>query len=143
TLTSEVTPEYLGVGYIIGPRIAGIMVSGSVLSWLALIPLLSMFLPDATVHADLRKLGFTDDWIRTHTPSEWFYRAYIRYIGAGAVAMAGLSTLLRTLPTIAASIRGSVRDLRRSGVGGAEAVRRTERDIPIAWVAGGSAVLAL
>jgi putative OPT family oligopeptide transporter len=46
-LTSEVTPEYLGVGYIIGPKIAGIMVSGSVLSWLALIPLLSMFVPDS------------------------------------------------------------------------------------------------
>ena len=88
TLSSEVTPEYLGVGYIIGPRIAGIMVSGSVLSWLALIPLLSMFVSDATVHADLQKLGFTQDWIAQNSPANWFYRAYIRYIGAGAVAMA-------------------------------------------------------
>jgi putative OPT family oligopeptide transporter len=142
-LTSEVTPEYLGVGYIIGPRIAGIMVSGSVLAWLGLIPLLSMFVPDATVHADLLKLGFTQGWIDTHSPAEWFYRAYIRYIGAGAVAMAGLMTLLRTMPTIYRSIRDSLRDLRQTGAGAGTAVRRTERDIPITWVAIGSLILAV
>jgi putative OPT family oligopeptide transporter len=142
-LTSEVTPEYLGVGYIIGPRIAGIMVSGSVLAWLGLIPLLSMFVPNETVHADLLKLGFTQGWIDTHSPAEWFYRAYIRYIGAGAVAMAGLLTLLRTLPTIYTSIRDSLRDLRQTGAGAGTAVRRTERDIPITWVAIGALILAV
>jgi len=143
TLTSEVTPEYLGVGYIIGPRIAGIMVSGSVLSWLALIPLLSMFVPDATVHQDLIKLGFSEAWIQSHSPAEWFYRAYIRYIGAGAVAMAGLMTLGRTIPTIYSSVRDSIRDIRASRLGGPGSQIRTERDIPITWVLAGSAVLAL
>ncbi|HBL18953.1 MAG: oligopeptide transporter, OPT family [Elusimicrobia bacterium GWA2_69_24] len=140
-LTTEITPEYLGVGYIIGPRLAGIMVSGSVLSWLALIPLLSMFVPDEQVQADLLKLSFTQGWIDSHSHAEWMYRAYIRYIGAGAVAMAGLMTLLRTLPTIFASIRDSIREMR----GGAGAVQqlRTERDIPITWVAAGSLVMAL
>jgi putative OPT family oligopeptide transporter len=142
SLTSEVTPEYLGVGYIIGPRIAGIMVSGSVLSWLVLIPLLSMFVPDATVHADLMKLGFTQDWINSNPPSAWFYRAYIRYIGAGAVAMAGLMTLLRTLPVIYSSVRDSLRDLRGSSAATATA-KRTERDIPISWVAIGAVILVL
>jgi putative OPT family oligopeptide transporter len=142
TLTSEITPEYLGVGYIIGPRIAGIMVSGSVLSWLVLIPLLSMFVPDATVHADLMKLGFTQDWISNNPPSAWFYRAYIRYIGAGAVAMAGLMTLLRTMPVIYSSVRDSLRDLRGSAAAAA-AAKRTERDMPISWVAIGSVVLVL
>ena len=141
TLTSEVTPEYLGVGYIIGPQIAGIMVSGSVLAWIGLIPLLSMFVSDATVHADLKKLGFSQQWIDTHLPAEWFYRAYIRYIGAGAVTMAGLSTLVRTLPTIVSSIRGSIRDLRAAQSG--ETGKRTERDLPISWVLVGSVVLAL
>ncbi|HEX5720014.1 MAG TPA: oligopeptide transporter, OPT family [Thermoanaerobaculia bacterium] len=141
-LTSEVTPEYLGVGYIIGPRIAGIMVSGSVLSWLALIPLLSMFVPDAQVHADLMKLGFTPEWIAGTHPSNWYYRAYIRYIGAGAVAMAGMLTLLRTLPVIYTSVRDSMRDLRETGTAKG-AVPRTERDIPISWVAIGSLVLVL
>jgi putative OPT family oligopeptide transporter len=144
TLTSEVTTEYLGVGYIIGPRIAGIMVSGSVLSWIALIPLLSMFVPDATVHADLKKLGFTQEWIDGHTPADWFYRAYIRYIGAGAVTMAGISTLLRTLPTIIASVRGSVGDIRSvRGAAGEDAVKRTDRDLPIKAVLGASVALAL
>jgi len=140
-LTSEITPEYLGVGYIIGPRLAGIMVSGSVLSWLAMIPLLSMFVPDDKVKADLLKLSFTQGWIGSHTHAEWIYRAYIRYIGAGAVAMAGLMTLLRTLPTIYSSVRDSIKEMR----GGRSAAQklRTERDIPITWVAAGSLVMAL
>jgi putative OPT family oligopeptide transporter len=143
TLTSEVTPEYLGVGYIIGPRISGIMVSGSVLSWLALIPLLSMFVSTEQVHADLLKLGFTQGWIDGNPPANWYYRAYIRYIGAGAVAMAGLMTLLRTLPTIYHSIRDSVRDLREARGGTGAVLDRTQRDMPITWVLGGSVVLAL
>ncbi len=143
TLTSEVTPEYLGVGYIIGPKIAGVMVSGSVLSWLALIPLLSMFIPDSTVQADLLKLGFTQDWINSHNHAEWFYRAYIRYIGAGAVAMAGVMTLGRTIPTIYSSVRDSIRDLRESRKEGINSQTRTERDIPITYVLAGSLALAL
>jgi putative OPT family oligopeptide transporter len=141
-LTSEVTPEYLGVGYIIGPRIAGIMVSGSVLSWLVLIPLLSMFVPDAQVNADLLAVGRTQGWIDAASPATKFYFAYIRYIGAGAVAMAGLLTLLRTLPTIYTSIRDSLRDLRSTGTSSGTGLARTERDIPITWVAIGSLILA-
>ena len=141
TLTSEITPEYLGVGYIIGPRISGIMVSGSVLSWMALIPLLSMLVPEETVRADLLKQGFTQAWIDGNTQATWFYRAYVRYIGAGAVAMAGLLTLMRTLPTIYVSIRDSVRELREGVGGGGQA--RTERDIPITWVAFGSVGMAV
>src|SRR3954469_17772098 len=141
TLTSEITPEYLGVGYIIGPRISGIMVSGSVLSWMALIPLLSMLVPEQTIRADLLKLGFTPDWMEANTHATWIYRAYVRYIGAGAVAMAGLITLVRTLPTIYSSIRDSVREL-RAGVGG-QGRLRTERDMPITWVAFGSVGMAV
>ena len=125
TLTSEITPEYLGVGYIIGPRISGIMVSGSVLSWLALIPLLSMLVPEETIKADLLKLGFTQGWMDANSHANWIYRAYVRYIGAGAVAMAGLMTLMRTLPTIYASIRDSVRELRGRSCGRRPAAHRT------------------
>ncbi|MGE3840247.1 MAG: OPT family oligopeptide transporter [Vicinamibacterales bacterium] len=141
TLTSEITPEYLGVGYIIGPRISGIMVSGSVLSWLAVIPLLSMLVPEDTVRADLLKLGFDDAWMQANSQANWIYRAYVRYIGAGAVAMAGLLTLIRTLPTIYASIRDSIKEL--SAGPGQVARLRTERDIPITWVAFGSVFMAL
>ena len=135
-MSAEISPELLGVGYIIGPRISGIMVSGSVLSWLALIPLLAMLVPEQTIRADLLKLGFTPEWMAANSHATWIYRAYVRYIGAGAVAMAGLMTLLRTLPTIYSSIRDSVREL-RAGVGG-KGLLRTERDMPITWVAFGS-----
>jgi putative OPT family oligopeptide transporter len=87
------------------------------------------------------KLGLTQAWIDGNSPATWIYRAYVRYIGAGAVAMAGLLTLIRTMPTIYSSIRDSVREL-RAGVGGGGQLR-TERDIPITWVAIGSILLAL
>jgi putative OPT family oligopeptide transporter len=138
----EITPEYLGVGYIIGPKVAGIMVSGSILGWMALTPLLSMFVDDQTLHTQLTSLGFSDAWIASHGMPEQFYRGYIRLIGAGAVAMAGLMSLARSLPTIWSAFAGSVKSLRGGGVGAGRA-RRTEQDLPIAVVAIGSVVLAL
>jgi putative OPT family oligopeptide transporter len=140
SVASDFTTEYLGVGYIIGPRIGGIMVSGSVLSWVALIPLLSMLVPDAAVREQLVRLG-KDPVMLTENAPKAFYEAYIRYIGAGAVAMAGIMTLLRTLPTIFASVRDSLRTLREGAGSGASI--RTERDIPIVWAFAGSLVLAL
>ncbi len=142
-LTSDVTPEYLGVGYIIGPRIAGIMVSGSVLSWLTLIPLLSMFVPEAQVDQALLATGRTAEGIAGMPLANKYYFAYIRYIGAGAVAMAGMLTLIRTLPVIFTSVRDSMRDLRDTGAAKGLAVPRTERDMPISWVAIGSLVLVV
>ncbi|HEY9431036.1 MAG TPA: oligopeptide transporter, OPT family [Blastocatellia bacterium] len=141
SVSGEITPEYLGVGYIIGPRIAGVLVAGGVLSWLALIPLLSAYIPDATVFADLKKLGFSDGWIAGHSHAEWFYRAYVRYIGAGAVAAGGLITLIRTLPTIVGAFRESFKSLRDMKAGVAPA--RTEREIPITYVILGSLALVL
>jgi putative OPT family oligopeptide transporter len=141
TLNCDVTPEYLGVGYIIGPRIAAEMVSGGVLSWLALIPLISLYLPEARLVEDLHKLGFSDSWIATHSVAEQIYRAYIRYIGAGAVACAGVMTLLKTLPTIVQSFRDSIRDLRGGGAGGGQA--RTEQDIPLPIVVLGALVMVI
>jgi putative OPT family oligopeptide transporter len=142
TVSSEITPEYLGVGYIIGPRIAGVMVSGSVLAWVAMIPLLTMFIPEESVKAALFKLNFTQDWINHHSQADWYYQAYLKYIGAGAVAMAGLMTLIRTLPTIVTAFRSSFGDI-RGAKGGGPARKRTERDIPITYVVVGSLVLVV
>ncbi|HEX5086109.1 MAG TPA: oligopeptide transporter, OPT family, partial [Blastocatellia bacterium] len=141
SVSAEITPEYLGVGYIIGPRIAGVLVSGGVLSWLVLIPLMAAYVPDATIIADLKKLGFTDGWIAGHSHAEWIYRAYVRYIGAGAVAAAGLITLIRTLPTIVSAFSESFKSLKdlKAGV----TPSRTERDIPITYVIIGSLLLVL
>jgi putative OPT family oligopeptide transporter len=133
----EVSPELLGVGYIIGPRIASIMCAGGVLSYLLLIPMIKFFgdnvagpVPPGTV--PIGQMG----------PGE-VRSAYVLYIGAGAVAAGGLISLVRSVPTIWRGLKESVRDVRRSGVGGPEgdAVPRTERDIPMKAVGIGLIVL--
>ena len=141
TLSCDVTPEYLGLGYIIGPKIAGELASGGVLSWLALIPLISIFVPEGRLIGDLQKLGFSDAWRASHSHAEWIYRAYVRYIGAGAVACAGVMTLLKTLPTILNAFKESL----GSFGGGATKTKkiRTEDDLGMGLVVGGSIVLAL
>ncbi|MGH9443190.1 MAG: OPT family oligopeptide transporter [Thermoanaerobaculia bacterium] len=141
TLNCDVTPEYLGLGYIIGPKIAGELVSGGILSWLALIPLISIFVPETRLVTDLHNLGFSDRWMAGNTHAEWIYRAYVRYIGAGAVACAGVMTLIKTLPTIVAAFGESVKSM-RGGTGEAKKIR-TENDLGMGWVIGGSVILAL
>lgn len=137
TLNAEITPEYLGVGYIIGPRIAGNIVAGGVLSWLVLIPLFSLI---GEGLQSVLKPGVGDKLISQMSPSE-IYRGYVRYIGAGAVAAAGLITLIRTLPTIVSAFRESFASLRDLKAG--KELTRTERDIPITWVIAGSLLLVL
>ena len=138
TLNVDISPEYMGVGYVIGPRIAGVMFAGGVLSWLVLLPLLSilgnyMTVPFPPVPAS----GLRIDQM---TPGQ-LWSAYIRYIGAGAVLAAGLITLARTIPTIVASFRDSIKDF---GAGSATGGRlRTERDIPMSIVLGGTVALAI
>src|SRR5512138_3766000 len=118
TVNGEITPEYLGVGYIIGPRIAGILVAGGVLAWVGLIPLLAVLVPPDLVATQLVKLGFMKDLATAGGAGGWdpathafanlpaaLYRAYVRQIGAGAVAAGGFITLLKTFPTIARSFR--------------------------------------
>src|SRR5438093_3443449 len=141
TLSCDVTPEYLGLGYIIGPRIAGELASGGVLSWLGLIPLISIFVADGRIVQDLKNLGFTDAWMASHSHAEWIYRAYVRYIGAGAVACAGVMTLIKTLPTIVSAFRESVKSFGAGGEKGGAV--RTERDLGMGIVVVGSLVLAL
>ena len=141
TLSSDVTPEYLGLGYIIGPRIAGELASGGVLSWLALIPLISIFVPESRIVTDLTNLGFSDAWRAGHSHAEWIYRAYVRYIGAGAVACAGVMTLIKTLPTIVSAARESFKSFGEGAA--AKATKRTEQDLGLGIVVVGSIVLAL
>jgi len=141
TLSSDVTPEYLGLGYIIGPKIAGELASGGVLSWLALIPLISIFVPETRLVEDITKLGYTEGWRASHSHAQWIYYAYVRYVGAGAVACAGVMTLLKTLPTIVSAFRESVKALR--GGTGEKARVRTEDDLGMGVVVAGSIVLAL
>jgi putative OPT family oligopeptide transporter len=135
SVSAEITPEYLGVGYIIGPRIAGVLVAGGVLSYLVLIPLIT-FIGDML--PEILKPGA--GLIKDMSPSE-IRLGYVRYIGAGAVAAAGLITLIRTLPTIISAFRDSFKSLKDVKAGIAPA--RTERDIPITYVIAGSLALVL
>ena len=125
-LSGDITPEYLGVGYIIGPRIAGVLVAGGVLAWLGLIPLLAVVTPPERIAAQLVKLGYLASLTTPGGPGGWnpathafadtaapIYRAYVRQIGAGAVAAGGFITLLKTLPTIVSSFKESVASLRQ------------------------------
>ncbi|MCC6672066.1 MAG: oligopeptide transporter, OPT family [Planctomycetes bacterium] len=136
TFSADLTPEYLGVGYILGPKVGGIMVAGGVLSYIVLIPLLTLLLPEGKVVQDLLAQGVPQSTIDGYGEVKRYYEAYIRFIGAGAVTMAGIITLLKTLPTIWRSLRDSFAALRAGGGGGG--LSRTERDIPITWVILGS-----
>lgn len=156
-LSGEITPEYMGVGYIIGPRIAGVLVAGGILSWFVLIPLLSSLVPADIVATQLMKLGYLKNigaaggsygWDPVaHNFNDWsdaVYKAYVRQIGAGAVAAGGFITLLKTIPTIISSFKGSIGSLKKSGLDGVhEKVKRTEQDLSIKVVGIGSLVLIL
>jgi putative OPT family oligopeptide transporter len=147
TVAVDISPEYLGVGYVIGPKIAGIMVAGGVLAWLGLLPLLSilgqfMTEPFPPIHPSMALNPATGRpfLISEMSPAQ-LWSAYIRYIGAGGVLAGGLITLARTIPTIVASARGGFSDI--AARAGAGATNRTERDIPMAGVIGGSILLAI
>lgn len=148
-ISGEITPEYLGLGYIIGPRIAGVLVGGGILAWFGLIPLLATLVPHDMIFAQLQKLQYIDPlnaltfknfaWNpETHTfgnLSEAIYKAYIRQIGAGAVAGAGFITLFKTMPTIISSFKESFGSI---GKGVGAAVSRTEQDLSLKIVGWGS-----
>lgn len=134
SLSAEISPELLGVGYIIGPRISSVMCAGGVLAYLVLIPAIKLFgdglatvLPPGRI--PIHEMGPED--IRG---------AYVLYIGAGAVAAGGIVSLLRSLPTIWKGLQAGLRDLRGSQVG-AGGVKRTDRDLSMKFVLGGLLVL--
>jgi OPT family oligopeptide transporter len=151
TINGEITPEYMGVGYIIGPKIGGVLVAGSVLAWWAMIPLLSTVVDPSLIATQLVKLGYLADinvaggkggWdpaLKTFSnPSSAIYFAYIRQIGAGAVAAGGFITLMKTMPTIIGSFRDSVASLKEKNEA---TIARTDRDLSFKVVIIGSIIL--
>lgn len=146
TLNVDISPEYLGVGYVIGPRIAGTMFAGGVLSWLVLLPLLSILgayitVPFPPIHPNFAMNPATGQpfLISEMAPGQ-LWSAYIRYIGAGAVLASGLITLGRTIPTIVSS---AVEGIRGFGGDANAAVARTERELPMSVVLIGTLIIAL
>ncbi len=133
SISAEISPELLGVGYIIGPQVASLMVGGGILAYLVLIPMIKFFgsgiagaVPPGTVPIS----GMGPSQIRG---------AYVLYIGAGAVAAAGIISLVRSLPLILHGLKEGLRDV-RGGAGQASSLR-TDRDLDSRFVFGGVALL--
>jgi putative OPT family oligopeptide transporter len=135
-VAAEISPELLGVGYIIGPRVASYMLGGGIISALILIPTVKFFGAGLTTNIFPAAPG---ELIANMSASVVFDR-YVRYIAAGAVAMGGIISLVRSLPTIMQAFRAGLGDIRGTDAGPDRAVR-TERDIPIAYAAVGVVVL--
>ena len=136
SIRANTTSEYLGVGYIIGPRIAGVIFAGGVFAWLVVMPAIKFF--GSHVPGPL----FPGTIPISEMGPDQIYRAYIRPMGAGAVAAAGLITLLRTIPTIVNALRAGAKDL-AAGAGAAAGQRRTDRDLNLKWALLGSFVLMI
>lgn len=137
SIALENNPALLGVGYIIGPRISALMMAGGVLSYLVLIPAIKFFGSAGTAPLAPET---------AHTIADMsvgqIQKGYILYIGAGAVAAAGIISLFRSIPLIWHGLKGGLSDLRRSGVV-RENVPRTDQDLSMKWVLGGIIALLI
>lgn len=136
-VSGELSPELLGVGFLIGPRIAGLMMAGAVMSYFVLGPMIASFgdkLNEPVFNAPKLVKEMDPDDLRA---------SFLRYIGAGAVAAGGIISMFRAMPLIIGSIRSGMRDL-RGGRGEAKAATvRTEQDLPMSVVLYGSLGLVL
>ena len=134
----DLSAALFGVGYILGPRIAAVMVGGGLLSWLVIIPAIAYWGESqaAPIFPETMNL------IRDMSPGQIWTR-YVRYIGAGAVATAGIVTLIRSVPVMVSSFRIGASQLTRR-VGGSDAAElRTDNDLPLRVVGIGIAAIAL
>jgi putative OPT family oligopeptide transporter len=135
---ANITSEYLGVGYIIGTKVGGLLFAGGVVSWLMVMPAIQFFGQLA---------GNTPIYpgtmpIPQMTPDQ-LWATYIRPLGAGAVAAAGLITLVRTMPTIVSALRAGLKDVRAESAGAAERASRIERDLHMRAVVLGSLIIVV
>ncbi|MCC6824171.1 MAG: oligopeptide transporter, OPT family [Acidobacteria bacterium] len=138
SINSDNDPTLLGVGYIIGPKVAGLMMGGGVLSYLVMIPMIKFFGAAVTepiapeISKTISEMSISD--VRS---------AYVLYIGAGAVAMAGIISLVRSLPTIWHGLKGGLADLRGGSERSKSATPRTDQDLSLKWVIIGLIILML
>ncbi len=136
SVSAEISPELLGVGYIIGPKIAAVMCAGGALAYLVLIPLIKFFGEGMTGPLAPGTIPISE-----MSPGQ-IRSAYVLYIGAGAVAAGGIISLLRSLPIIGHSLREGLRDMSSNTSAGA-GVLRTERDLSMKVVGIGIALLVV
>jgi putative OPT family oligopeptide transporter len=133
-VNADATSEYLGVGYIIGPRVGGVIFAGGVFSWLVVMPLIYFFgkelgRPVYPGQVPIAQMGPSDLWA-----------TYIKPMGAGAVAAAGLITLFKTLPTILGALTAGFKTMRPGSAAAAKPIR-TENDLSMSVVLIGSLLI--
>ena len=134
----DLSAALFGVGYILGPRIATIMVGGALLSWLVIIPGIAYW-------GDVRIVPLfpeTVNLIHDMSPAQLWTR-YVRYIGAGAVATAGIVTLIRSVPVMVSSFRIGAKQLSERVSGHEKTTLRTDNDLPLRYVGIGVVAVAL
>ncbi|MBE0461240.1 MAG: oligopeptide transporter, OPT family [Candidatus Aminicenantes bacterium] len=144
-INAEISPELLGVGYIIGIRTAAIMVGGGFLAWMVLIPLVTFFgeilpikiptFPDAGTIGELyRSVSITEF-------TEIIHRNYIKYIGAGAVVAGGFINLAKAFPTIIRSFKSSVKLMKKKADAASASLSRISQDLPFSFVGIGTVIM--
>jgi putative OPT family oligopeptide transporter len=136
SINANATSEYLGVGYIIGSRVAGIIFAGGVLSWLVIMPLMYFFGKDLShpIYPGLVPIGQMGPWD--------LWATYIKPMGAGAVAAAGVVTLIKTIPTIVSALTAGLKTMRPGAAGQAKPIR-TENDLSMSVVIIGSLLIMI
>ena len=133
---TQVYPALISVGFICGPRISSYMFAGGVLSWMVLIPLITLFGADAIIYPGTSTIG--EIFAAGGAGNIW--GSYIRYIGAGALAAGGIISLIKSLPLIVKTFSDAVKGM---GKGGAVSNDRTSKDLSFKVVIGVIALLTL
>ena len=128
----EVYPALLGVGYIVGPRIASFMFVGSIVGWLVIIPLICLFGPDISLYP--AEAGVTVSQLFAEGGASAIWSNYVKYIGAGAIATGGIISLINSLPLIISTFRDSMKSMKGSQNGG---TLRTDKDLPMGIILAG------
>ena len=134
-LSAEVYPALLGVGYICGPKIASYMFAGGLIGWFVLIPAIITFGGSTILYPGTKTIA--DMYAAGGASAIW--SSYIRYIGAGAVAAGGLISLIKTFPTMIRTFKHAIKGFGKKG----DSQLRTEQDISMKLVLGGSLVIAV
>ena len=125
----EVYPALLGVGYIVGPRIASYMFVGSLIGWMVIIPMICLFCADTWMYP--AEVGTTIGQLYAEGGASALWGSYVRYIGAGAIATGGIISLIKSMPLIVTTFRDSMKSMKGSKN---TSDARTAQDLPMSAV---------
>ena len=125
----EVYPALLGVGYIVGPKTASYMFTGSLVGWMVIIPLICLFGANISLYPAAAGTTIADLYAAGGADAIW--SNYVKYIGAGAIATGGIISLIKSLPLIVSTFRDAMKSMKGGSVKG---TARTDRDLPMNFI---------